>query len=58
MKPKAPEEGCGPVIACACGCGKTMKMYDDRKRPRSYLPGHHVIAAWQAVKREVLQRAK
>ena len=48
----------GPLILCACGCGKTMKMYDDRKRPRSYLPGHHVIAAWQAVKREVLQRAK
>jgi hypothetical protein len=42
--------GVGPIVQCACGCGGSMTMYDERKRVRAYLPGHHVKAMWNRVK--------
>lgn len=29
-----------PTIECACGCGETLKKYDDWRRPRERLNGH------------------
>lgn len=31
-----------PEIECACGCGQTLKMYDDWGRHREYITGHNV----------------
>lgn len=28
------------LIKCACGCGGILSLYDGRKRPRKFLPGH------------------
>jgi hypothetical protein len=30
-----------PVIACACGCGKEFKKFDDDGRPRKFVSGHN-----------------
>lgn len=30
-----------PEIGCACGCGETLKKYDEDNRPREYIVGHH-----------------
>lgn len=27
---------------CECGCGESIPCYDNRGRPRSHLPGHHI----------------
>jgi len=29
-----------PITLCACGCGSGFLKFDDRGRPRRYLPGH------------------
>lgn len=29
-----------PLIPCACGCGKTLRKFDNRGRPRGSLRGH------------------
>ena len=47
MKTKTPDrEGCGPLIPCACGCGKTLTQFDYRGRERAYLPGHQFKPYW------------
>jgi len=34
------EEGTNPVVACKCGCGGSLDLFDARGRPRRYLTGH------------------
>lgn len=29
-----------PMVACACGCGKTKPQFDDHGRPIQFLRGH------------------
>ncbi len=36
MKPRSSN----PWIDCGCGCGKKLRKYDSKWRPRKYLPGH------------------
>lgn len=34
--------GYGPIVACACGCGKTFRQYDGHnKKERRYVQGHN-----------------
>ena len=40
-------EGMGDTILCACGCGGSLKELDAEKRPRRYLPGHHMKELWR-----------
>lgn len=42
----AVDKGMGDLIRCACQCGGTLRAYDDRKRPREYLPGHNIRVEW------------
>lgn len=30
------------IIKCACGCGESMKKYDNSKRERKYISGHNM----------------
>lgn len=39
----------GPVVRCACGCGKTLEQFDRWGRERNYLPGHNIRAALRAL---------
>lgn len=36
-RPGEPNE----VIQCACGCGRTFKLYDKNGRPRRFVTGHN-----------------
>lgn len=36
-----------PTIACACGCGTTLRRYDSSGRPRTYVSGHNRAPAPQ-----------
>lgn len=36
------KDGMGEDVKCACGCGATFRLYDDRKRQRAFLPGHYL----------------
>jgi hypothetical protein len=38
------DKGSGPMIPCACGCGKLLQQFDGRNRERMYLQGHNVKA--------------
>lgn len=33
-----------PVIACACGCGRTLRKYDNSGRPRRFIYCHNPVA--------------
>lgn len=34
-----------PIIACACGCGRTFEQFDSFGRPRSFVSGHNIHPA-------------
>lgn len=46
VTPQAPadDRGMGDTILCRCGCGGTLKQFDNWKRERTYLPGHYLKA--------------
>jgi len=45
--PKTEPAGQGDVIECACGCGESLRQFDEWKRERKYLPGHN-SPLWRA----------
>jgi len=30
-----------PIIECGCGCGRKLKAFDPKKRPRLFITGHN-----------------
>lgn len=37
---RMPDES-NPTLACACGCGLSLKRYDASGRPRAFISGHN-----------------
>jgi HNH endonuclease len=33
-----------PVVACACGCGQSLRKFDNYGRPREFISGHNMKA--------------
>lgn len=39
--------GFGPMVPCACGCGKKRHQFDASGRERKYLHGHGTKLKWK-----------
>ncbi len=50
---KPPERG--PLIPCACGCGRKILQFDDRNREHRYVNGHAIRVFWRAVKQQLIR---